>query len=121
MTPSASVYVAGHTGLVGSALVRRLESVGYRNLILRTHEQLDLERQERVESFFEAERPDFVFLAAARVGGIAANAAHPAEFLRTNLAIGLNVVTAAHRVGVRRLLNLGSHELHHGLLAVRRR
>lgn len=108
MRRSDSVYVAGHAGLVGRALVRRLQEGGYRSLILSTHQELDLEDGKAVNGFFEATRPDVVFLAAAHVGGIAANSARPADFLRKNLAIGLNVITAAQRTGVRRLLNLGS-------------
>ena len=108
MKRSDAIYVAGHRGLVGSALVRRLRARGYHSLILRNHDELDLEDQRAVYEFFDQQRPDIVFLAAARVGGIAANAARPADFLRTNLAIGSNVVAAAHRSGVRRVLNLGS-------------
>jgi GDP-L-fucose synthase len=106
--PSDRIFVAGHRGLVGSALVRRLEAGGYRNLLLPSRSDLDLQDQAAVDGFFDVERPDIVFLAAARVGGIMANATYPADFITSNLGIGLNVVTAAHRTGVRRLLNLGS-------------
>ncbi len=104
----SGIYVAGHTGLVGSALVRRLKSLGQNNLILRTHEQLDLTRQEQVEDFFFSERPSQVFLAAARVGGIWANSKYPAEFIYENLAIQTNVIHAAWKAKVERLLFLGS-------------
>ena len=105
----AKIYVAGHQGLVGSALLRRLRARGYDNLVVRTRAELDLTRQEPVEAFFAAERPEIVFLAAAKVGGIGANSAFPAEFIHDNLAIALNVVHAAWKSGgCRRLLNLGS-------------
>ncbi len=102
------IYVAGHRGLVGSALVRRLRAAGYDNLLLRTHAEVDLTRQAAVEAFFAAERPQVVLLAAARVGGIHANSAYPAEFIHQNLAIQTNIIHAAWRSGVRRLLFLGS-------------
>lgn len=102
------IFVAGHRGMVGSALVRRLRREGYDDLLLRTREELDLEDQAAVHRFFAEQRPDLVFLAAAKVGGIAANAAYPADFIQINLSIGLNVITAARQSGVRRLLNLGS-------------
>jgi GDP-L-fucose synthase len=105
---SAKIYVAGHRGMVGSAIVRALETEGYRNIILRTRSELDLRRQEDVERFFREERPEYVFLAAARVGGILANSSYKAEFIYDNLAIALNVIEAAHRSDVRKLLNLGS-------------
>jgi GDP-L-fucose synthase len=108
MSPEDPIFVAGHRGLVGSALVRRLEAAGYRNLVVRTRDELDLENQAAVDGFFDQARPAFVFLAAAKVGGIMANATFPADFIRVNLAIGLHVITAAQRTGVRRLLNLGS-------------
>jgi GDP-L-fucose synthase len=108
MSPGDTIFVAGHRGLVGSALVRRLGSGGYGNLLLPSRAELDLQDQAAVDRFFDTERPDIVFLAAARVGGILANATYPADFITSNLGIGLNVVTAAHRTGVRRLLNLGS-------------
>jgi len=108
MEKDSIIYVAGHRGLVGSALVRRLTAKGYANLIVRTHKELDLTRQADVEAFFEATRPDYVFLAAARVGGIGANSTWPAEFIYQNLAIAANVIDASYRVGVKKLVNLGS-------------
>ena len=105
---NAKVYVAGHRGLVGSSIVRRLKAEGYRNIITRTHAELDLTRQEEVEAFFAAERPEYVYLAAAKVGGIGANSTYPAEFIYENLAIALNVIEAARKYGVKKLLNLGS-------------
>ncbi len=106
--PQSRIYVAGHRGLVGSALVRALRARGFANLLLRTHAELDLTDQAAVEAFFAAEKPDHVFLAAARVGGIHANNTYPAEFIRDNLAIQTNVIHAAWRAGVGRLLFLGS-------------
>jgi GDP-L-fucose synthase len=108
MTPTSRVYVAGHRGLVGSAIVRRLQKDGYKNLLLRTSQELDLRDQRATHAFFEAERPEYVFLAAAKVGGILANDTYPADFLAENLAIQQNVITAAHRFGVTKLLFLGS-------------
>jgi len=104
----AGIFVAGHRGLVGSAIQRRLEREGYSNLILRTSNELDLRDQRAVNAFFRAEKPDFVVLAAARVGGILANSRYPVPFLQDNLAIELNVVRAAFESGVSRLLFLGS-------------
>ena len=108
MNKADKIYVAGHNGLVGSAICRLLQSRGFSNIVTRTHQELDLTRQEAVECFFDRERPDYVFLAAARVGGIGANARYPAQFLYVNLAIGLNVVQAAWRSKVQLLVNLGS-------------
>lgn len=108
MTPDARVYVAGHRGLVGSALVRRLERAGYKSIITRTSSELDLTRQADVEAFFAAEDPEFVLLAAAKVGGILANDTYRGEFIRDNLLIQTNVIDAARRHGVQRLLFLGS-------------
>ena len=108
MKPEARIYVAGHRGLVGSAICRRLEQAGFRNLIRRTRQELDLLSQAQVERFFAEERPEYVFLAAARVGGIQANRTRPAEFIYENLAIEVNVIEAARRWGVRKLLFLGS-------------
>jgi GDP-L-fucose synthase len=100
--------VAGHRGLVGSAIHRRLVSAGYSNLILRSRSELDLTNQAAVEQFFSAEPPEYVFLAAARVGGILANSSYPADFIRENLLVQTHVIDAAHRHGVRKLQFLGS-------------
>ncbi len=108
MDANARIYVAGHRGLVGSALVRNLSARGHERIVTRTHAELELTDQRSVEDFFDRERPEYVFLAAARVGGIHANNAYPAEFIRDNLAIQTNVLHAAWRHGVRRLLFLGS-------------
>ena len=108
MTPRSRIYVAGHRGLVGSAIVRRLRAAGHTQLITRTHAELDLTDEHATRAFFQAERPEFVFLAAAKVGGIVANNTYPAEFIRDNLAIQTNVIHAAWQAGVRRLLFLGS-------------
>lgn len=102
------IYVAGHRGMVGSAILRRLQAEGYTDLLTRTHAELDLTDPAAVDAFFDAERPDFVFLAAAKVGGIAANVAFGADFIRQNLQIQTNVIDAAYRNGVRKLLFLGS-------------
>ena len=108
MKPDSLIYVAGHRGLVGSAIVRRLGAGGFTNLLLRTHEETDLTNQASVEQLFADHRPEYVFLAAARVGGILANDTRPAEFLKENLAIQTNVIDAAYRHGTRKLLFLGS-------------
>lgn len=108
MEKIAKIYVAGHRGLAGSAIMRRLRSAGYRNLITRSHDELDLTDQAAVGRFFEQERPAYVFLAAAKVGGILANSAYPADFIYRNLAIETNVIHAAHRYDVKKLLFLGS-------------
>jgi GDP-L-fucose synthase len=105
---TSRIHVAGHRGLVGSAVVRALTKDGYQNLILRTHHELDLTDQLAVRQFFEAERPDAVIMAAARVGGIYANNDRPAAFIRDNLLIQDNVIDAAHRSGVGKLVFLGS-------------
>ena len=102
------IYVAGHRGLVGSALVKNLRARGYANLLTRTHAELDLTDQHAVEDFFQQEQPDYVFLAAAKVGGILANNTYPAEFIRDNLAIQTNVIHAAYQSHVKRLMFLGS-------------
>ncbi len=108
MDLNAKIYVAGHRGLVGSALTRNLAAKGYANLLTRTHAELDLTDQAAVDAFFAEEKPEYVFLAAARVGGIHANNEYPAEFIRDNLAIQGNVIHAAWKNEVRRLLFLGS-------------
>ncbi len=105
---SAKIYIAGHRGLVGSAILRKLQSQGFTNIITRTHAELDLTRQADVESFFEQERPEYVFLAAAKVGGILANNTYPADFIYTNIMIQTNVIHAAYKYGVKKLLFLGS-------------
>ena len=102
------IYVAGHRGLVGSALVRKLQAEGFTNIITRTHSELDLTRQADVEKFFEEEKPAYVILAAAKVGGIYANDTYPADFIMKNLQIECNVIDAAHKNGVEKLLFLGS-------------
>jgi GDP-L-fucose synthase len=108
MEKDAKVYLAGHQGLVGGAILRQLQARGFANLVLRSLEELDLRRQEAVSQFFQQERPDYVFLAAARVGGIWANNTYPAEFIHDNLAIQTNVLHQAYLAGVKKLLFLGS-------------
>ncbi len=108
MDRESKIYVAGHRGLVGSALVRNLQSKGYHNLVLKTRQQLDLTRQSDVEHFFSEEKPDHVFLAAAHVGGIQANNVYRADFIRNNLLIQSNVIDAAYQSQVKRLMFLGS-------------
>ncbi|MDB5642988.1 MAG: GDP-L-fucose synthetase [Hyphomicrobiales bacterium] len=108
MRTDARVFVAGHRGMVGSALVRKLRGLGHTNILTRAHDALDLADKAATRRFFEAERPDFVFLAAAKVGGIHANDAYPADFISQNLAIQSSVIEASHAVGVDRLQFLGS-------------
>jgi GDP-L-fucose synthase len=108
MDQQSRIYVAGHSGLVGSALVRCLRAHGFDNLLLRTRRELDLLSSSQVDAFFASEQPEYVFLAAAKVGGILANARYPADFIHDNLAIQLNVIEAARRSRVRKLLFLGS-------------
>jgi GDP-L-fucose synthase len=108
MKKTDKIYVAGHRGLVGSALVRKLEKNGYNNLVLRTSIELNLTNQAEVNQFFEEETPDYIFLAAAKVGGIHANATYPAEFIRDNLLIQINIIDAAYRNNATKLLFLGS-------------
>lgn len=108
MEKHSRIFVAGHRGLVGSAILRGLEKRGYSILQLRTHEQLDLTDRSAVQLFFEQQRPEYVFLAAAKVGGILANESYPADFIRDNLEIQTNIINASYRSGVNRLLFLGS-------------
>ena len=108
MDRQGRIYVAGHRGLVGSAILRRLEGEGFENLLVRTRGELDLTDPRAVDAFFEAEKPEYVFLAAAKVGGLLANNTYPVDFLRENLAIELNVIEAAQRHGAKKLLFLGS-------------
>jgi GDP-L-fucose synthase len=108
MEHTDKIYVAGHQGLVGSAILRKLESLGYTNIITRSSKELDLRNQALVESFFVQEKPDYVFLSAAKVGGILANSTYPATFLYDNLMIAANVIEAAYRHKIKKLLNLGS-------------
>lgn len=104
----AKIYVAGHKGLVGQAIVRKLQSEGYSHLLLRTHAELDLTDQTAVQNFFKQEKPDYVFLAAAKVGGIWANFTNPAPFIYNNLMIETNIIHASYLYGVKKLLFLGS-------------
>jgi len=108
MNKNSKIYIAGHRGLVGSAIVRRLKKKGYCNLLTKTSKSLDLRRQKDTERFFEKERPDYVFLAAAKVGGILANNTYRAQFIYDNIMIAANAIDAASRSGVKKLLNLGS-------------
>jgi len=107
-------YIAGHTGLVGSAIIRKLKAEGFSNLITRGHAELDLTRQAEVEAFFQEAKPEYVFLAAAKVGGILANNTFPADFIYSNLVIQTNVIHAAWKTGVKRLLFLGSSCIYPG-------
>jgi len=108
MRRDSRIYVAGHKGMVGSAIMRALQEKGYKNLVYRCHAELDLTRQKEVEEFFEKERPEYVFLAAAKVGGILANDTYKAEFIYENIMIAANVIHTAYKTGVKKLLNLGS-------------
>ena len=108
MNKNSKIYIAGHRGLVGSAIVKNLESKGYTNLVYRTHKELDLTSQKEVEEFFQSEKPEFVILAAAKVGGIVANNTYRADFIYENLAIQNNVIHNAYKYGVTKLLFLGS-------------
>ncbi|MEO7083848.1 MAG: GDP-L-fucose synthase [Gemmatimonadaceae bacterium] len=108
MNASSRIFIAGHRGLVGSAITRRLQAEGCNNLITRDRAELDLENQRGVARLFEDERPEYVFLAAAKVGGILANSTYPADFIRSNLSVQLNVIEAAYRAGVTKLMFLGS-------------
>lgn len=108
MKKESRIYVAGHKGLVGSAIVRNLKERGFTNLLVRTHKELDLKRQKDVEKFFEQEKPEYVFLAAAKVGGIHANSTYPAEFIYDNLMIESNIIHSSYKNKVKKLLFLGS-------------
>ncbi|MDE7495526.1 MAG: GDP-L-fucose synthase [Muribaculaceae bacterium] len=108
MKKESKIYVAGHRGMVGSAIVRALRREGYENIVVRTHAELDLTDQRAVEEFFASEKPEYVFLAAAKVGGIAANAEAPADFMYINMMLEMNVINAAWRHGVKKLEFLGS-------------
>jgi GDP-L-fucose synthase len=108
MEIDSKIYVAGHGGLVGSAITRKLKEKGYGNVIGRTHKELDLERQAQVESFFQEQKPEYVFVAAAKVGGIWANHSFPAEFIYSNIMVQTNVIHSAYSAGVKKLLFLGS-------------
>jgi GDP-L-fucose synthase len=108
MKPDSKIYVAGHRGLVGSAIVRRLQAGGYANFLRRAHTELDLTDQTAVNNFFQYEKPEYVFLAAAKVGGIYANNTYPAEFIYQNLMIESNIIHASYRHGVKKLMFLGS-------------
>lgn len=108
MEKNGKIYVAGHRGMVGSAIVRALEKNGYHNIVTRTHKELDLTRQDAVEDFFEKEKPDYVFLAAAKVGGIVANNEAPADFMYDNMILEMNVIHSAFKNNVKKLMFLGS-------------
>jgi GDP-L-fucose synthase len=108
MNKNSKIFVAGHGGLVGSAILRRLKGSGYGNILLKGHKELDLTRQRDVEAFFDKARPEYVFLAAAKVGGIGANSAFPAEFIYSNLAIQTNIIHSSYLTGIEKLLFLGS-------------
>ena len=108
MNKDSKIYIAGHLGLVGSALVRGLQKAGHTNLLTKTHDELNLENQEAVERFFIAEKPEYVFLAAGKVGGIHANKTYPAEFIYQNILIQINIIHQSWKNGVQRLLSLGS-------------
>jgi GDP-L-fucose synthase len=108
MDRNAKIYIAGHTGLIGSAIVRKLKSLSYKNMITRTHREMDLTERDKAAEFFKKESPEYVFLAAARVGGIYANSTYPAEFIYENLMIQANVIDLSYRYGVKKLLFLAS-------------
>ena len=108
MNKNSKIYLAGHRGLVGSAILKKLQEKGYTNIVVRTHAELDLTRQADVEDFFRDEKPEIVILAAAKVGGIGANSRYPADFIYENLAIALNVIETARKHNVEKLINLGS-------------
>ena len=108
MKKDSGIYIAGHRGMVGSSLMRLLQARGYKNIITRRHSELDLTRQEAVEQFFEEERPEYIFLAAAKVGGILANNTYKADFIYENIMIAANVINSSYKYGAKKLLNLGS-------------
>ena len=108
MEKNSKIYVAGHRGMVGSAIVRELQRQGYNNLVLRTHKELDLTRQDQVEKFFAEEKPEYVFLAAAKVGGIVANQSALADFMYDNMILEMNVIHAAWKNGCKKIEFLGS-------------
>ncbi|MCF7800317.1 GDP-L-fucose synthase [Candidatus Babeliales bacterium] len=108
MQKNSRIYVAGHKGLVGSAILRKLKQKGYENIITKSHKELDLTKQEEVEEFFEKQKPEYVFLAAAKVGGILANRDYPADFIYQNLMIACNVINASYKNNIKKLINLGS-------------
>ncbi|MFI3327335.1 MAG: NAD-dependent epimerase/dehydratase family protein, partial [Clostridia bacterium] len=108
MNKNAKIYVAGHRGMVGSAIIRRLENLGYTNIIVRTSKELDLRRQAEVEDFFATEKPEYIFLAAAKVGGIIANSRHLADFMYDNMILEMNVINAAWKNNCTKLMFLGS-------------
>ena len=108
MNKNDKIYIAGHNGLVGSAILRKLKSLGYNNIIAKAHKDLDLINQSAVDDFFKNEKPDYIFLAAAKVGGIGANSTYPAEFIYQNTMIGFNIIHASYKYNVKKLLNLGS-------------
>jgi len=108
MEQNAKIYIAGHTGLIGSAMVRKLRSLGYSNIITKTHKEMDLTQREKVKEFFEKQTPQYVFLAAAKVGGIFANSTYPAEFIYENLMIQANVIDLSYRYAVKKLVFLAS-------------
>jgi GDP-L-fucose synthase len=108
MNKNSKIYIAGYRGLVGGAILRNLQSAGFSNLLIKSHKELDLLDQSTVNDFFEREKPEYVFLAAAKVGGIGANSTYPADFIYQNTMIGFNVIHAAYKNGVKKLLNLGS-------------
>lgn len=108
MNKEDKIYVAGHRGLVGSAIVRKLQKEGFNNLVLKTHKELDLSSQKETDDFFRHEKPDYVFLAAAKVGGILANSTYPADFIYNNIMISTNIINSSYKNGVKKLVNLGS-------------
>lgn len=108
MQPSSKIFIAGHNGLVGSALIRKLREQSFTNLVYRSRKEMDLTNQQAVDAFFEKEKPEYVFLAAAKVGGIHANSTYPAEFIYSNLQVQMNIINAAHQSEVKKLLFLGS-------------